>query len=117
MARWAVLLLGSVVTLLPSAAPSRPATLRDAASSRGVLVGTSASRTHLAEALFANTAKAEFDLLTAEYEMKLGQLQPSEGGFNWAPADQIVSFAEANAMRVRGHSFVWHKPGNGVPPW
>ncbi len=117
MMRSAVLLFGSVVTLLPSAVPARPATLRDAASSRGILVGTSASRTQLAEALFANTAKAEFDLLTAEYEMKLGQLQPNEGSFNWAPADQLVAFAEANAMKVRGHSFVWHKPGNGVPPW
>jgi endo-1,4-beta-xylanase len=33
---------------------------------------------------------------------------------NFAPADQIVAFATANGMRVRGHTLVWHQT---APSW
>src|SRR6185503_252385 len=34
--------------------------------------------------------------------------------FNWAPADEIVAFAQANNMKMRGHTLVWH---NQLPTW
>lgn len=46
--------------------------------------------------------------------MKMGALQPTEGNFNFANADALVSFAKANHMLVRGHTLVWHKQ---IPPW
>ena len=58
--------------------------------------------------------KNHFSSVTAEFEMKWDQLQPGKEVFNFAPADQIIAFAEANDMTVRGHTFVWH---SGNPDW
>jgi endo-1,4-beta-xylanase len=55
-----------------------------------------------------------FNSLTAENVMKMGPLHPEESRYNWEPADQIVDFATANGMKMRGHTLVWH---NQTPPW
>ena len=55
-----------------------------------------------------------FNSITTENAMKMGSLQPTEGNFNFANADALVSFAKANHMLVRGHTLVWHKQ---IPPW
>jgi endo-1,4-beta-xylanase len=41
--------------------------------------------------------------------MKFGQMQPTRGDYNWAAADRMLAFAEANGMTLRGHCLVWHK--------
>lgn len=53
--------------------------------------------------------------LTAENAMKPDTVQPSLAGtpsepaaLNFAPADAIVAFAQANNMRMRGHTLLWH---------
>jgi endo-1,4-beta-xylanase len=46
--------------------------------------------------------------------MKWSSLQPAEGAFNFTDADKIVAFAQANGMKVRGHTLCWH---NQVPSW
>jgi len=66
-----------------------------------------------------NTAEAallkrHFNSITAENVMKWSVLQPTEGNFNFGPADRIVSFAQANGMIVYGHTLCWH---NQVPDW
>lgn len=55
-----------------------------------------------------------FNAIVAENVMKPGPLQPSEGQFNWGPADRLVQFAQAHDMRMRGHTLVWH---NQNPDW
>jgi endo-1,4-beta-xylanase len=40
--------------------------------------------------------------------MKPQLLQPAEGKWNWTEADKIVEFAQANGMKVRGHTLCWH---------
>jgi endo-1,4-beta-xylanase len=55
-----------------------------------------------------------FNSLTSENDMKWGTLQPTEGTFNFAPADAQVNFAKANNMSIRGHTLVWH---NQNPAW
>ena len=55
-----------------------------------------------------------FNSLTSENDMKWGTLQPTEGTFNFAPADAQVNFAKANNMQIRGHTLVWH---NQNPAW
>jgi endo-1,4-beta-xylanase len=52
--------------------------------------------------------KKHFNSLTAENVMKPALLQPEEGKFIWEPADKIVEFAQANGMKVRGHTLCWH---------
>lgn len=58
--------------------------------------------------------KRHFSSLTAENVMKWSTLQPTEGNFNFGPADRIVDFAQANGMLVFGHTLCWH---NQVPAW
>ena len=52
--------------------------------------------------------KKHFSSLTAENVMKPGLLQPEEGKWNWEPADKIVEWAEANGIKMRGHTLCWH---------
>jgi len=58
--------------------------------------------------------KRHFASITAENVMKWSTLQPTEGNFNFGPADRIVDFARANGMIVFGHTLCWH---NQVPAW
>ena len=55
-----------------------------------------------------------FNSVTAGNAMKWDTIQPVEGTFNYTDADAIVAFARANAMKVRGHTFVWY---NQTPAW
>lgn len=62
----------------------------------------------------AELIKKHFGSLTAENVMKPQPIHPTENEFNWAPADQIVEFARANGMKMRGHTLCWH---NQTPQW
>lgn len=50
----------------------------------------------------------QFNMLVAENEMKMENLQPQQGQFSYGAADGLVSFAQKNKMTVRGHCLVWH---------
>jgi endo-1,4-beta-xylanase len=52
--------------------------------------------------------KKHFNSLTPENVMKPALIQPQEGKFSWGEADKIVEFAQANGMKVRGHTLCWH---------
>jgi len=52
--------------------------------------------------------KKHFNSLTPENVMKPALIQPQEGKFSWVEADKIVDFAQANGMKVRGHTLCWH---------
>ena len=55
-----------------------------------------------------------FNSVTAENEMKFDALEPTENSFTYTTADRIVSFAQTNNMKVRGHALVWHRQN---PTW
>lgn len=58
--------------------------------------------------------RSHFNSVTAENAMKIGPIHPEENKFNWGPADEIVAFAQANGMKMRGHTLCWH---NQLPGW
>jgi endo-1,4-beta-xylanase len=58
--------------------------------------------------------KRHFASLTSENVLKMAPVHPEEGRYHWAPADSIVDFAQANGIRFRGHTLVWHKQ---CPEW
>jgi endo-1,4-beta-xylanase len=49
-----------------------------------------------------------FNSVTAENEMKFVSLHPEEDVYTFEAADVIVEFARSHAMKVRGHTLVWH---------
>lgn len=58
--------------------------------------------------------KKEFNSITAENVMKAASIHPTENTFNWTDADNIVNFAQANSMKVRGHTLCWYQQ---TPQW
>ncbi len=57
----------------------------------------------------ADIIAAHFNSITAEYQMKPDQITSAEGVYNFDQADQIVDFAVANGMDIRGHALLWHQ--------
>ena len=95
---------------LPSASPS----LRQAADSTGVLVGTAVRASQLSEPAYALTLGREFNMLEPEDAMKWRTLRPSADASDFRQGDEIVRFAQAHEMKVRGHCLVW---GRDNPDW
>lgn len=58
--------------------------------------------------------KREFNNLTAEYEMKMNIMYPSQGNYDFSRADAIVNYAQENGMQVHGHALIWH---SATPSW
>ncbi|OQA01279.1 MAG: Endo-1,4-beta-xylanase B [Planctomycetes bacterium ADurb.Bin401] len=55
-----------------------------------------------------------FNTVSCENHMKFINIHPEEKKWDFSPADEIVDFAVANRMKVRGHTLIWH---NQVPNW
>ncbi|MGX7828529.1 endo-1,4-beta-xylanase [Actinokineospora sp. 24-640] len=55
-----------------------------------------------------------FSTVTPGNDLKWSATQPAEGDFRFTAADQLVSWARANGVAVRGHTLVWH---NQTPAW
>jgi endo-1,4-beta-xylanase len=68
----------------------------------------------MTEPRYGATLAAQFDSLTPENAMKWGPIHPEPDRFDFGPADDLVDFAEAHAMRVKGHALVWHRQ---LPAW
>ncbi len=56
----------------------------------------------------AKLLKEHFNLLVAENTMKMQYLRPTPTFWNWGDVDMLVNFAEANKMKAKGHTFIWH---------
>ncbi|NQU85972.1 MAG: endo-1,4-beta-xylanase [Mariniphaga sp.] len=56
----------------------------------------------------AELIKKNFNSLTAENVMKPAPIHPEENRYYWEDADKIVDFAEANGLKMRGHTLCWH---------
>ena len=77
-------------------------------------VGVSVAPQSVAPGDEAELIKKNFASLTAENVMKPQPIHPQEDRYNWEPADQIVAFAQANGLKMRGHTLCWH---NQTPKW
>jgi endo-1,4-beta-xylanase len=95
--------------------PSDPAsTLRQAAGRAGLLIGTAVRPTLFPEAAYATTLAREFNLVEAEDAMKWWVVRHNPDSFDFQEADEVVRFAQAHAMKVRGHCLVWD---HNHPDW
>jgi endo-1,4-beta-xylanase len=112
-----------VVSMLPAAAGDHTASasadqsLRELGQPHGLYIGTAVDMAALndpADPQYRQLVASEFSAVTAENVMKWEVLEPTQGTYNWGPADELVAFARDNHQRVRGHVLVWQ---NQLPRW
>jgi endo-1,4-beta-xylanase len=87
-------------------------TLGASAAQSGRYFGTAVSAGKLGDATYVGILNREFDMVTAENEMKIDATEPSQNSFTFTNADRIV--AAAAGKRIRGHTLVWHSQ---LPGW
>lgn len=106
----AVVLAGGVAATTAQAAGS---TLQAAAAESGRYFGTAIAANKLSDSTYTTIANREFNMITAENEMKIDALEPNQNQFNYTNGDRIVSWARSNGKQVRGHTLAWHSQQPG----
>ena len=95
-------------------------TLRQAAAARAIPIGAAASADEygppdlLTLPAYANLLSSQYSMLEPANAMKWDVTQPTLTTYNFQPGDELVAFAQANAMRVRGHNLCWYTQ---FPTW
>ncbi|HET7826329.1 MAG TPA: endo-1,4-beta-xylanase [Anaeromyxobacter sp.] len=80
-------------------------------------LGAAVNHAHLwdaAEPAYEATFARAFDSLTPEYELKVDQLLPQPGAWDFSVADRLLAYAESHGKELRGHTLVWHR---ALPAW
>ncbi|MCM3874323.1 MAG: endo-1,4-beta-xylanase [Pyrinomonadaceae bacterium] len=96
------------ILLLPTGTGNTLAqSLREQADKRKLLIGAAVNPGRFSEAPYAETLAREFNMVEAENVMKWGGIRPAQDKFNFGPGDQVVAFAVAHKMKVRGHCLLW----------
>ncbi len=94
-------------TLLPAQ------TLRQAGSQRALLIGAAADSSEAnpdpltTDPLYASTLGTQYSMVEPENNMKWAAIHPLQNTYNFAPGDELVTFAHAHQMQVRGHNLCW----------
>ncbi len=100
---------------ISSASQTSGTALRALADARGFSIGAAVQSGLIAdEPVYAETLAREFNMVVAEWEMKMDPIERQRGVLDFTGADAIVAFAAANDMAVRGHALVWH---GATPAW
>ncbi len=102
---------GAALSDASSALPS----LSHAARSGGRYYGAAARADHLRQdkALRAAILR-DCEVLTPEIHLKWNSLEWRKGQFHFAPVDDLLTFADDNGLRVRGHTLLWDQ---STPDW
>lgn len=88
--------------------------LRELADARDFYIGVALSPSPVHGTVIAR----EFNSVVAENHFKPGRLlvDAASWKFDFSKADELLAFAEANDMRMRGHTLIWGKfPGMTFP--
>jgi GH35 family endo-1,4-beta-xylanase len=57
--------------------------------------------------------KNQYNVVTPENDMKPQYLSPSKGVYNFTNSDMLINWAQANNIKVHGHTLVWHSQSAG----
>src|SRR5579864_5146575 len=80
--------------------------LRNAAQQARVLVGTAVRPSLFAEAAYSATLSHEYNMIEPEDVMKWWVVRHNQG-FDFEQGDEVIRFARAHGMKVRGTCLVW----------
>lgn len=108
-----VLTSGISAGVAATTAQAAGSTLQAAAAESGRYFGTAIAANKLSDSQYTTIANREFNMVTAENEMKLDATEPNQNQFNFTNGDRIVSWARSNGKQVRGHTLAWHSQQPG----
>jgi endo-1,4-beta-xylanase len=121
LARWTRPLVAGAAALVAALGPvvlapeanAAASTLGAAAAQTGRYFGTAVAANRLGDGTYSTIAAREFNMITAENEMKPDATQPQRGQFSFGAGDQIYNWATQRGLKVRGHTLAWHaqQPG------
>ncbi|WP_207312182.1 endo-1,4-beta-xylanase [Lentzea alba] len=100
-------------TLVVTATANAATTLGAAAAQSGRYYGTAVAAGKLGDSTYVNILNTEFNMVTAENEMKWDATEPNRGQFTYSSGDRILNQAVSNGKRVRGHALLWHQQEPG----
>jgi endo-1,4-beta-xylanase len=103
-----------LITLLTIVAAPPTETLRQAADRAGILIGTAVLPSLFSEAAYSQTLGREFNMVEAEDAMKWWTVRHDPQTFDFREGDEVVRFAQAHGMKIRGHCLVWD---HNNPEW
>jgi endo-1,4-beta-xylanase len=119
--RWrAAAVAGVVVAMTATTAvlwqgtSSAASTLGASAAERGRYFGTAIAGGRLNDSQYTTIANREFNMISAENEMKLDATEPNQNQFTFSAGDRIANWAISNGKRLRGHTLAWHSQ---QPAW
>jgi endo-1,4-beta-xylanase len=111
-----LLLLSIIGSCAPLGDSGAGLTLREIADMKGKKIGAAVVPARLAESDYANTLKKEFNAVVGENCMKWVGFHTADNTYDYSQADTLVTFAQTNAMAIRGHCFLWHNSSQR-PAW
>ena len=121
--RRTVLAAGAAAVTLPGSARARDRSLRAIAESRGLMFGAVVGTGEpdglggsLGDPDYRALLIRECGALVPENEMKWQALRPDVDSFDFERMDRIAGFAAEQAMKLRGHTLLWHHP-QWFPRW
>jgi endo-1,4-beta-xylanase len=103
----------AAVLVTAPGADAAASTLGAAAAQSGRYFGTAIAGSRLGNSAYTTIAAREFNMVTAENEMKPDATEPNQNQFNFSAGDQIYNWAVSHGSKVRGHTLAWHaqQPG------
>ncbi len=111
----AAMLIAGGIAIVSAAGPAQAdgSTLQAAAAESGRYFGTAIAASRMSDTQYTTIANREFNMITAENEMKMDATEPSQNQFSFSSGDQIANWAFQNGKRVRGHALAWHSQQPG----
>jgi len=100
-----------VALVMPAAEAAT--TLGASAAQSGRYFGTAIAAGKLNDSAYTAIANREFDMVTAENEMKIDATEPNQNQFNYTNGDRIANWASSNGKRLRGHTLAWYSQQPG----
>jgi len=109
------LTVGLVALSVPGAAArAQDPGLRSAADAAGIEFGSAVTAGALSDEAYRNLLVDNVNMVSTVDELDTAVVQPRPGVYDFARADEVVDFAAANDMTVRGHRLV---TSDGLPDW
>ncbi len=65
-------------------------------------------------ASYSSLIKAQFDRVTAEWQMKHGANVKNDGSYDFSRTDDFVTGVQAAGLTIHGHTLAWHQNNNGA---